>query len=226
MGAQALLGIFREEPSPQDTERLKHEGFIQKVVIYHAGKNRVKSQETGADIWIPLVEKFSAQITTLHLQSRPIRVILLADERKAEGNVSIHTLLKLLVLSPTAPLEKLELLKQLHLIIKGVTNYHYPKCGDPSDKWDVIERLARQTLFSGVFCLNLWIQGLVPILRQHLGSGTLALGSTEKSLTLSLLPPSCQSILWYLEVLMNITVIWSLLPAGVIRKLLEVYPAS
>lgn len=45
------------------------------------------------------------------------QVILLADERKAEGNVSIHTLLKLLVLSPTAPLEKLELLKQLHLII-------------------------------------------------------------------------------------------------------------
>lgn len=52
---------------------------------------------------------------------------------------------------------------------KGITNYHYPKGGDPSDKWDVIERLARQTLFSGVFCLNLWIQGLVPILRQHLG---------------------------------------------------------
>lgn len=44
------------------------------TILLFLTESRVKSQETGADIWIPLVEKFSAQITTLHLQSRPIRV--------------------------------------------------------------------------------------------------------------------------------------------------------
>lgn len=53
------------------------------------------------------------------------QVTLLPDAGKAERNVPTWTSIKPLVLSPTALLERLELLKQFHLILVSYHKHYF-----------------------------------------------------------------------------------------------------